>query len=68
MAKDELYMGPDFGEPSVTKVSKYPYNAGEQAAAFGVPLEDITVEVAPGLEVLLAIARALEDQQAKMVG
>lgn len=66
MAGDEIYRGPNFSSIVVAggpvSVS---HGAAEQALAFGVPAEEITVEVAPGVEVPLAVARAIEEQQSK---
>ncbi len=67
MASDEIYKGPRIEDCAVSSGGPVTvsHGAAEQALAFGVPAEDITVEVAPGLEVPLAVARALEAQQNK---
>ena len=67
MARGEIFKGPRKEGETVSGGGPVTvaHGAAEQALAFGVPAEDITVEVAPGLEVSLAVARALEAQQNK---
>lgn len=67
MAREELYEAPSIEHCAVSSGGPVTvsHGAAEQALAFGVPAEDITVEVAPGLELPLAVVRALEAQQNK---
>ena len=69
MAGDQLYRGPDMSKVDQKPSKLGEYTAADQARGFGIKIEegDIEVEVG-GVFLPLPVAKALAEQEAKIVG